>query len=653
MKLYTYDLETYPNCFLFCGRMFDNHDKEVFRIFEISDRMNEREQLLQYLSWLEAHTDLYMVGFNNLNFDYPIIHELMTKPYDFTAMTAYLKAQDIIKQTYGKFGGTIRASDRKIPQIDLSKINHFDNDAKRVSLKSLQFAMRSASVEDLPIAPGTHLTFPQMDLLREYNVHDVAETQKFLEKNLHLIKLRQELLDNGTINGDVLNYDDTKIGKEYLTKKIGRSKCFVSGSKPKQTFREFVRYNEVILPKIYFRTEPFQEMFDWFKAQTIWIKKDERPKLKTKLAGLDFVFGVGGVHASVEGKRYESSDTHSIIDIDVAGMYVAVAISNGFSPEHLGKDFTTAYRQLQRDRAQYPKGSTMNAVLKLAGNGVYGNSNNPYSCFYDPKYTFTVTLNGQLQLAQLAEVLSLIPGLELIQANTDGITAYVPKRNLDWFHTLCREWERETLLTLEEVEYKSMYIRDVNSYIAVTTKGKVKRKGAYWWPEKDSDYEGVWHKDFSNIASIKAADQAMRTGRKIEDIIYALSDPFDFMLRYKTPGGSKVYIGDEEMLKTVRYYITSNGLPMKKIAGARGPVGQYKRANKTPQDVYDAFTKENGVGKHDPTIHTKNKSKYEEVVTRIETGWLVRSCNRAEKFRWSDVDYNYYIAEAKKLVIGE
>ena len=90
-----------------------------------------------------------------------------------------------------------------------------------------------------------------------------------------------------------------------------------------------------------------------------------------------------------------------IIDIDVAGMYVAVAIANGFSPEHLGQDFVNAYRQLQSDRAQYPKGTTMNAVLKLAGNGVYGNSNNPYSCFYDPKYTFSVTVNGQLQLLQL------------------------------------------------------------------------------------------------------------------------------------------------------------------------------------------------------------------------------------------------------------
>ena len=74
-------------------------------------------------------------------------------------------------------------------------------------------------------------------------------------------------------------------------------------------------------------------------------------------------------------------------------------------------------------------------------------------------------------------MLLTIPDLKLIQCNTDGITAYVPRQYEFMFHAWKSEWEKLTGLDLEEVEYKSMFIKDVNNYIAVDTKGKVKRKG--------------------------------------------------------------------------------------------------------------------------------------------------------------------------------
>lgn len=44
----------------------------------------------------------------------------------------------------------------------------------------------------------------------------------------------------------------------------------------------------------------------------------------------------------------------------------------------------------------YAKGTPENAMLKLALNSVYGDSNNQYSVFYDPMYTMKITVNGQL-----------------------------------------------------------------------------------------------------------------------------------------------------------------------------------------------------------------------------------------------------------------
>lgn len=646
LNYYIWDLETYPNIFTFAGKFRGSPDVQVF---ELSSRKNQRSELLSWLSYLQ-NAKQYMVGFNSLNFDYPIIHELLNQPYTFDSNKAYQKAQEIIHTQKQGFS-SIRLSDRILDQIDLLKINHFDNKAKYTSLKALQFAMRSLSVEDLPIKPGTNLTNEQMDQLIKYNIHDVTETENFLEKCINLIELRKELLDTKVLSGDVLNFNDTKIGAEYLSSKIGRAKCY-QGDKPRQTFRPEVTFKNIILPKIYFRSEPYEQVLDWFNKITVYQSSEERPHLETTLAGLQFHFGLGGVHASVEGKKYEETATHIIKDIDVSGMYVAVAISNGFAPEHLGKEFSDAYKQLQSDRAKYKKGTTMNAVLKLAGNGVYGKSNDIYSCFYDPQYTYTVTANGQLQLLQLVEMLSMIPGLEIIQANTDGITAYFPRDVEPLFNMWCKEWEKMTNLKLEDAYYKKMFIRDVNNYLAVTREGKIKRKGAYWFPENEKDYEGQWHKDFSMMVVQKATEKCLIDGVRPEKIIRAFTNPFDFMMRYKTPAGAKVYIGQKEMLKTVRYYVSTKGEPMKKVSTPKGDIGAWKRKSSLTDSYFNKIMSEIPQGAWDERIHTKSKGKYEMVETSVESGRLVKECNVATDFDFKDVDYDYYIEEVKKLLIG-
>lgn len=654
MILYPYDLETFKNCFLFSGKF---EGKPEVQTFEISSRKNQRTELLQWLSYLQ-NCGAYQVGYNSLGFDYPIEHELLTSPYTFDFIKAWMMAQNIINtQTYGRNPNQIRMSDRIIPQIDLVKINHFDNPAKRTSLKALQFAMRSASVEDLPYDPNVDLTSNQMDELIRYNVHDLTETEIFLGKCKHLIYMRKELLENGVLSGDVLNFSDVKIGTEYLVHKIGRAKCYISGSNPRQTLRPSVDFKNIILDKIRFRTEPFESVLQWFKTQTVYIGRDERPKLQALLGGLDFHFGVGGVHASVENKKFVSNETHVIKDVDVSGMYVAVAIANGFAPEHLGTAFSAAYKQLQADRAQHPKGSTMNLVLKLAGNGVFGNSNNPYSCFYDPKYQLSITVNGQLQVLQLAEMFAQIPGLQMIQANTDGITAMVPRAMEPFFDLWCNEWETLTGLKLEKVDYSKMWIRDVNNYIAIDMKGKIKRKGAYWYPITEEDYHGSsgtnWNKDFSNMVAQKVVEACLVNGFHPRDCVRLITDPFDFMLRYKTPAGAKVYIGDKEMLKTVRYYVSTAGKPMKKVSTPKGELGTWKRRNSISNETWQKVMQEIPAGAWDERIHTKNKSKYTMSTTAVESGRLIKECNVAANFNWQDVDFEYYVGEVNKLMIGQ
>lgn len=629
---------------MFCGKFKDSND--IYQ-FEISDRRNDIHELMTHLSYLR-NVGVEMIGFNNLEYDYTILHECMINPYTFTYQHAYQISTNII---HGNGFKPFRINERLIPQIDMLKVCHFDNDAKRTSLKALQFAMRSESLEDLPFKVRA-LNDQEKDHLRKYNVHDVTETEKFFALHEHHVDMRREYLTDGILTGDVLNYSDVKIGTEYLINKIGKYKCY-SGGKPRQTYRTVIEFHRIILPKIFFRTEQFESVLSWFKQQKITIKsEDAKPSLTTNLAGLEFHFGIGGVHASADNKIFHSDDDYQIVDMDVTGMYPAVALANGFAPEHLGESFTNVYKQIVEDRARYAKGSSRNAALKLASNGAYGNSNNMYSPLYDPQYTFSVTVNGQLQILQLVEMISLMPDCELIQANTDGVTVRIKKEYRYLLQLWCDEWERLTRLKLEYVEYKRMWIRDVNNYISEKMNGELKRKGAYWYPLTVKDYEGWYNKDFSNLASIMASEKAMTHQWPVEIAIRLVTNAFDFMLRYKCPGGSTLYIGEDEQLKTVRYYVSISGKPMKKVSPPKGEIGQFKRKNKLTDSFFNQVMKEIGKDVWDSRIHTGNKSKYAIVETSVQAGWLVKECNVAAKFDWNDVDWKYYIEEAKKIIIG-
>ena len=52
----------------------------------------------------------------------------------------------------------------------------------------------------------------------------------------------------------------------------------------------------------------------------------------------------------------------------------------------------------------------------------------------------------------------------------------------------------------------------------------------------------------------------------------------------------------------------------------------------------------------DERINTKNRSKYKIRETAINKGYLVTPCNDLTNVKITDIDYDYYITEAEKLV---
>lgn len=71
---WVFDLESYPNVFSMCiVHASGNH----MRVFEISDRKNEIEGIAKCLRYL-IQNKCRMVGFNNLSYDYTLIHEIIS-----------------------------------------------------------------------------------------------------------------------------------------------------------------------------------------------------------------------------------------------------------------------------------------------------------------------------------------------------------------------------------------------------------------------------------------------------------------------------------------------------------------------------------------------------------------------------------------------
>lgn len=635
-----YDIETYPNVFTLTAKTLDKSRRWRF---ELSPRKQELHLLRDFIRTLASNGNR-MVGFNNLGFDYPVVHYVMTSQFA-TVADIYNKAMSIIRGPDGaRFSHTVWESDHIVTQIDLFKIHHFDNKARGTSLKVLEFNMRMERVEDLPFDVGINLHGDQIDTLLEYNEHDVDATIDFHHQSKEQIRFREQLTQQYGVN--FMNFNDTKIGKQYFIMKLEEERpgsCYahVNGHKePRQTLRSSIALADVILPYIRFNRPEFQRILEWFKSQVITETKGVFTDVSCTVEGFQFDFGTGGIHGSVESTIVRADDEFIIEDWDVASYYPNLAIVNNFYPEHLGELFCRIYKEMYEQRKQYPKGSAENAMLKLALNGVYGDSNNVYSPFYDPQYTMSITVNGQLLLCMLAEV--LMGYVEMVQINTDGLTIRYPRSTQPWVHQVAQWWQQLTGLTLENVEYSMMAIRDVNNYIAVGTDGRVKRKGAY-------EYELEWHQNHSALVVPRAAEAALVHGRDIAEFILNHDDVFDFMLRTKVPRGSILEWGGDRVSNVVRYYISTDGDYLEKVMPAAGPDGQYKKANGVSQHEYDQWHQAWG-NTWNPEIHTKNQSVYEERRTRYHDPYTVRLCNDVRGHSFDDINYDWYIREAEKLV---
>lgn len=620
-----YDIETLSNCFTYTAVNVDTKEKFKYSIWE---DINEFDLLMEHLASVKGQ-----VGFNNIGFDYPVLHKMISgrnflRAHDaeYIAKWIYKVAQDTISSEYPQ----IRDSEVLIHQMDLFKIWHYDNRARMTSLKKLQIAMNSDNVMDMPIHHTEEITSKeQLDMILEYNLHDVEKTLDFYNLSEHKIALRRGLYEKYDLK--CFSYSDTKIGEDLMLKLY----CEATNQdervvRRKRTNRRKFKFRNCIPKYINFETEEFKGLLEYLKEIEVDSLKGSF-KYSVEYNNFHFDYGTGGIHGSIKGGVYETDEEGIIIDADVGSMYPNLAITLGIYPNHLGKEFLEVYENgLLKPRLEAKKNGDkiMDAGFKLSLNSVYGKSNSKYSWLCDPLYTLKTTLGGQLALSMLVEMATLrIPELQMIQINTDGLTVKIPKDKKRDYWEVCREWESLTGLNLEYASYSKMVIRDVNNYISVFKNGKVKRIGTFKF-NSEMRRDGEYHKSFSQGIVPIAVSEYFLNNVPVEKTVKECKDVFEFTKMANSVGKwwTETFELDEEgneinvipQQKNNRYILTNKGVRFRK------------------------------------SIYKIDKKTNEEKRTNIEyeSDRLVTILNnyKGQSVEELDINYDYYIGECYKII---
>lgn len=577
MLVEVYDIETLSNLFTYTG--FDATNKQWHQ-FVISKWRNDSVSLYQHL----FRDKIYQVGFNNENFDYPVIHHFINHFNEYKDMDGqelaqrlYNKSQEIIEQEFS----TIADKNKFIYQIDLFKIWHYNNKARMTSLKDLEIAMRMENIEEMPIHHTQWCQESDIDLILGYNKNDVEATYRFLlttvgktdyslYKGKNKIELRQNLSKKFNLN--CINMPDVRIGESLMLHLYSRAiNANPFEIKKLRTVRPYINLGECIPKWCNIKSKEFNKFLDIVKNTTI---KGEKKEFATSIIfhGISFDFGTGGAHGCIKPGIYKSNDDIMILDLDVSSLYPSVARSLNLYPQHLGPEFMRLYEQFIDARVNEkhkPKDQRDNVLIegyKLLLNGTYGKSGEDTSFMFDRMYTYKTTIGGQCFICMWAErMVEVCPELTFLQINTDGITIMIPRNKLEDIRAVNEQLTKETTLVIEEAFYKQMVIRDVNNYISeyddsTSEKEHLKLKGCF---EIDKEY----HKDPSMRIVPIALKQYFIYNIPIETTIRSHTDIFDFCLRLKTNSKSTPYyrylnngnIVNQKLDRTTRYYVSNGG----------------------------------------------------------------------------------------------
>ena len=628
MKVLIYDIETMQELFLV--GVYDPPTDMYFE-FEVSKNNNNLDSLIRFM---DVHKEHYWVGYNNLRFDSQVI-EYVIRTHEYWHELSGLeicakiaqKAADVIHDANFDVFPEYREHELSLKQLDVFKVNHFDNKNRMVSLKRLEFEMDLENIEEMPIHhTKVDMSKKDIEITMNYCRNDVMATYEFykittgdtehpLYKGNNQVQLRLDIQEEFGIN--CLNYSDSKIGDEMIKKYYCSEKKIDYTQLPKKGyFRKEIAVKNCIADYVVFQTPQLKEFLKKIKK----IKLKALDDFKESLVFYDntYSFMKGGLHTENKPKIFEADDEYEIIDWDVTSYYPAIIINNEKYPHHLGKEFLRGYKQMFEKRLELKpfakkdkKIKGIVAALKLAVNSVYGKSSDMQSWIYDKQLTMFTCITGELSLLMLIEAYET-NGIHVISANTDGVTIKIKKTDLGKMKEINTAWEEITKYELEDTHYKKIIFSTVNDYLAIKTDGEIKKKGDFL-----TDFE--LHKNKSARIVPMALEQYYIHDIPVDTTIVNHNNIFDFCLRQKASKDFH-YEGTTKTSKTVynkliRYYVSSTGEKLMKV-------------------------------KNDSC--TTNAAP----ISQVEAGeWMATVCNHLTKEHpLTNINYEYYIEKANRII---
>jgi len=638
------DIETMSD--FFCV-VFEHYKTDEVRVYKVSFKENNFNELMEFLEETVKNNEWH-ISFNGLDFDAQIIQYLIDKrdtlkSLDYKEFTkkVYITAQDIINRKQSNSFALYKPKDILIRQIDLFKLNHWDNPAKSSSLKWLEYTMDWHNVEEMPLHHTDIIdTDEKEEMVINYCKNDVKFTKKIMEASKEQIMLRVSLSSEYGIN--LYSASEPRISKElfkyFLAKKIGMSAYEISQLRTK---RDKIKVKNIILPYVKFETPVLKDLLAKFNDLEIDANNTKGAfSYSVNYKGMQTDFGLGGLHGARQG-IIQAGKGMRIVTADVVSYYPNLAIKNKWSPAHLPKeDFCEQYEWFFTERKKIPKKDPKNYVYKIILNSTYGLSNDANSFLYDPELTMRITINGQLSLMMLYEMIAEgIPGSIPIMQNTDGLEFLIPNETYDKYIEICKQWEKITQLELEFDEYEKMIIGDVNNYIAVFTERKAKDEKSYEELKKDEPYY-VYMEDLSF--------KPVKCKGRFEFHKLALHKNKSFLI-----------------IRKALYHYFVNGIPVEKtikesknIMDFCGGVKAKSTANFVSMCMINQQLVETTLNKIVRYYISKKGckiiKKYKDGrLAQVEAGrWMQTLFNKIHDIDWNNINYDYYISNAIKEIVN-
>ena len=544
-----YDIEIYPNYFLV---VFKTDTGETY---EWSSELGV-DDIKDPIEWIEnkEKENYIFVGWNNLNYDRFILQKFIQnyKKLEITELVKTLKNlsnQLINDPTYSKMPSFKKEQELGLKNkrvdydlmINTARPNPLGGNFY-TSLKEMGVRINHPILETLPFDPEKLLSKEQKTKLREYCYNDVEITyslfkefykDKVKSKSLLIKKFKMPLNSFAWKEGTLVQNILVKTPKKEL-KKV----------KIKEYFQYFP------LAKFDFKTQILKDVLNTYTANTISSKKDVIFKDAINMFDLDVKFGVGGLHAAKP--NYEGEN---LIELDVASFYPYIMKNYNLLPTQV--ENKKLYYEMIDNRIETKKNDPDLAdAQKVVLNTVFGQLGFKNSKLYNFSGMYNVTITGQLLIMKLVEMFYL-KGYEIVYINTDGII--FKDKGTDEYLKIKEEWEKQFNFNLEESRIKKIYLRDVNNYILIDDKNKIKKRGAFVYELGKKNYAYhriVW----------KAIENYLIHNIPIENTIYDNNNNiYDYLMYHKFSKRSfeLTYVIDHKTQKKyqfkeyIRYYLSS------------------------------------------------------------------------------------------------